>query len=74
LIQRPELTKAFNYVKDSSAIATVVQDVELKRLQNQLAEMQLIGARRSGARGLKARQDVIAKEQEVLAARVKEPG
>jgi hypothetical protein len=45
--------------------------VELKRLQNQLAEMQLIAARRSGARGLKARQDVIAKEQEVLVARVK---
>jgi len=44
---------------------TTVRSLQLEQAKQALAEAQLIAARRSGARGLKARQMLIEKEKEV---------
>ncbi|KIW78270.1 hypothetical protein Z517_08104 [Fonsecaea pedrosoi CBS 271.37] len=49
----------------SSKIVTTVRSLQLAQAKQELAEAQLIAARRSGARGLKARQLLIEKEKEV---------
>ncbi|OAL40021.1 hypothetical protein AYO20_00439 [Fonsecaea nubica] len=49
----------------SSKIVTTVRSLQLAQAKQKLAEAQLIAARRSGARGLKARQMLIEKEKEV---------
>lgn len=52
-----------------SAIA--VREVQLEHAQQELKEAILIAARRSGARGAKARQELIAKEDAVKEAEQK---
>ena len=54
---------------NSEAVSTVVRQIQLEILQDQEKEAQLTAARRSGARGAKARQDLIAKEKAVEVAK-----
>ena len=55
-------------LEDSSDPKLLVKTVRLlqaEKARQELAEAQLIAARRSGARGLKARQVLILKEKEL---------
>ncbi|OQV05338.1 hypothetical protein CLAIMM_10097 [Cladophialophora immunda] len=49
----------------SSKIVTTVRSLQLEQAKQELAEARLVAARRSGARGLKARQMLIEREKEV---------
>ena len=48
--------------------AEVIREVQLEHAQRELKDADLIASRRSGARGAKARQDLVAKEEVVKAA------
>lgn len=54
---------------DAEATSTVVRKLQLEALEHEEKEAQLTAARRSGARGAKARQALIAKEEAVEQAR-----
>lgn len=54
---------------NAEAVSAVVRQLQLEALQDQEKEAQLIAARRSGARGAKARQELIAKEKAVEEAK-----
>jgi hypothetical protein len=50
---------------DTTAVFKTVRQLQLDKAKQELAGAQLIAARRSGARGLKARQVLIEKEKAV---------
>jgi hypothetical protein len=50
---------------DATAVINAVRLLQLDKTKQELAEAQLIAARRSGARGAKARQVLIEKEKAV---------
>lgn len=50
---------------DAKKIVSTVRSLQLEQAKQELSEAQLIAARRSGARGLKARQVLIEKEKAV---------
>jgi ATP-binding cassette, subfamily F, member 3 len=54
---------------NAETISAVVRQIQLEALQDMEKEAQLTAARRSGARGAKARQELIAKEKAVEAAK-----
>jgi ATP-binding cassette subfamily F protein 3 len=57
------LSEALEDVTASASISQVVRQLQYEQAERDFAQAQLIAARRSGARGLKARQDLIAKEK-----------
>ena len=57
------LTAALEDKADSNKLVKTVQSLQVEQAKQELAEAQLIAARRSGARGLKARQLLIEKEK-----------
>lgn len=59
------LTSALEHKTDPKSIVTTVRSLQLEKAKQELAEAQLIAARRSGARGLKARQVLIENEKAV---------
>ncbi|KAJ4517866.1 hypothetical protein HRR75_003085 [Exophiala dermatitidis] len=70
------LTAALEDKADSNKLVKTVQSLQVEQAKQELAEAQLIAARRSGARGLKARQLLIEKEKALEKAekRYHEPG
>ena len=50
---------------ESKKIVSTVRELQLAKAKQDLAEAQLVAARRSGARGLKARQVLIENEKAV---------
>lgn len=58
-----------SHAPSADSISTTVRQLQLEALENEEKEAQLTAARRSGARGAKARQALIAKEQAVEEAR-----
>lgn len=62
------LTAALEHKTDSTRIVSTVRLLQVEEAKQALAEAQLLAARRSGARGLKARQFLIEKEQAVAEA------
>ena len=65
------LSKAIEGNTGLEAGAQIVRELMIERLEHELSELRLIAARRSGARGLKARQAVIAKEGELELAQTR---
>ena len=65
-----ELSSALESAASPLAISTTVRQLTFERLERELAELSLVSQRRSGARGLKARQAVTAKEDEVKEAQL----
>ncbi|KAL2426162.1 putative ATP-binding protein YheS [Exophiala dermatitidis] len=63
LAGRNGLTTALEDKADSNKIVKTVQSLQVEQAKQELAEAQLLAARRSGARGLKARQMLIEKEK-----------
>lgn len=57
------LSGALEDLTDSARTAKVVRQLQYEQAKRDLAEAQLVAARRSGARGSKARQALIAKEK-----------
>ncbi|KAL2415621.1 ABC transporter F family member 3 [Exophiala dermatitidis] len=74
--KRERLTVALEDKADSNKLVKTVQSLQVEQAKQELAEAQLIAARRSGARGLKARQLLIEKEKALEKAekRYHEPG
>ncbi|EXJ92414.1 hypothetical protein A1O3_00965 [Capronia epimyces CBS 606.96] len=64
-----DLSVALEEKTDSKKIVQTVRSLQVEAAQQELAEAQLVAARRSGARGLKARQLLIEKEKAVEEAR-----
>jgi len=56
------LSAAIEEKVDSKMIVTTVLSLQVEHAKQDLAEAQLIAARRSGARGSKARQVLVEKE------------
>lgn len=66
------LSAAFEgHPSDAESSSTIVRQLQLQGLEDEEKEAQLTAARRSGARGAKARQALIAKEQAVEEARAR---
>lgn len=59
------LAAALEEKSDPKKIITTVRSLQVEKAKQELAEAQLIAARRSGARGAKARQVLIEKEKAV---------
>lgn len=57
------LSEALEDLADPAQTAKVVRQLQHEQAERDFAQAQLIAARRSGARGLKARQGLIAKER-----------
>ena len=57
------LSEALEDLADSSRTAKVVRQLQYEQAERDLAQAHLIAARRSGARGSKARQELIIKER-----------
>ena len=62
------LSNALDNVKDALAVVRTVRKLKHERLLRKLAEMKEIASRRSGARGNKARKDLILLETQVAAS------
>jgi hypothetical protein len=58
-----DLSTALEEKADPLGTVKTVRSLQLEQAKRDLAEAQLIAARRSGARGLKARQMLIEKEE-----------
>ena len=65
LIRVKGLSMAIEEKADAKKIVSTVRSLQLEQARQELSEAQLIAARRSGARGLKARQVLIEKEKAV---------
>src|SRR5438045_611793 len=63
------LSSALNNTKEPLATVRALRQVNYERLQRELLEWQQIASRRSGARGLKARQHLIVMEEKVEMAK-----
>jgi hypothetical protein len=61
----PGLAAALEGKEDSKQVVKTVRVLQLEKARQGLAEAQLLAARRSGARGLKARQLLIGSEKAV---------
>ncbi|KIX06247.1 uncharacterized protein Z518_04222 [Rhinocladiella mackenziei CBS 650.93] len=66
--RRERALKDANSMPPLSAAVMTVRSLQIEQAKQQFAEVQLIAERRSGARGLKARQMLIAKEKAVQEA------
>jgi ATP-binding cassette, subfamily F, member 3 len=62
---RLDLATVLEEKADSQQIVRTVRSLQLGKARQNLAEAQLVAARRSGARGLKARQVLIESEKAV---------
>jgi hypothetical protein len=65
------LTAALEHKTEPTKIVSTVRLLQVEKAKRELAEAQLVAARRSGARGAKARQILIAKENAVEEAEKK---
>ncbi|KAG6851261.1 hypothetical protein H0H93_011697 [Arthromyces matolae] len=68
LAEATSLSVALENSKDSLAIVSAIRKLKHERLARAHDEMAKIAARRSGARGAKARKDLIAAEEKVAAS------
>ncbi len=66
-----DLTAALEEKADSQKIVETVRALQVEKAKQELAEAQLIAARRSGARGAKARQVLIEKENTLQVAQTR---
>ena len=64
----PGLSNALDNVDDALVVVRTVRQLKHQRLLRKLAEMKEIASRRSGARGNKARKDLISLETRVAAS------
>jgi hypothetical protein len=58
-------------LESGTGTSQAVLEIQLEHAQRELKEAELIAARRSGARGAKARQELIAKEEALKQAEEK---
>jgi hypothetical protein len=68
LFSLPGLSNALDNVNDVLAVVRTVRKLKHERLLRKLAEMKEIASRRSGARGNKARKELILLETQVAAS------
>ncbi|KAG6833688.1 hypothetical protein H0H87_002884 [Tephrocybe sp. NHM501043] len=66
--QKADLSEALENTKDPLAVIAAIRKLKHERLTRTHDEMAKIAARRSGARGAKARKDLIAAEEKVAAS------
>ena len=68
LFDNADLSEALDNVKDPVAVVRAVRKLNHERLLREHSEIAKIAARRSGARGAKARKELIAAEEQVAAS------
>ena len=71
LRQSKMLSMALETDSASTEVAKTIRQLELENLNKELAQARSLAERRSGARGLKARQALIAKEKQVEDATIR---